>query len=143
MKYKRTDRVQSADFSCLEELKCDVIDNLLSMIKNNSDDTLGIIYIIADNKKALKLFEKLFKADINGFNFELFNDEEEVKLYDLKNEKELLITVFTDGCIWIQGININDYLDSDFYYIDADINSKWFRKIDDDSDEILIFNIED
>ena len=143
MKYKRTDRVQSADFNCLEELKCDIIDNLLEMIKNNSDDTLGIIYIIADNKKALELFDKLFKADINGFNFELFNDEEEIKLYDLKSEKELLITVFTDGCIWIQGININDYLDSDFYYIDADINSKWFRKIDDDSDEILIFDIED
>ena len=143
MKYQRTDRVQSADFSCLEELKCDIIENLLSIIKNNTDDTLGIIYIIADNKKALELFEKLFKADINGFNFELFNDEEEIKLHDLKSEKELLITVFTDGCIWIQGININDYLDSDFYYIDADINSKWLRKIDDDSDEILIFDIED
>ena len=143
MKYQRTDRVQSADFNCLEELKCDIIENLLSIIKNNTDDTLGIIYIIADNKKALELFEKLFKADINGFNFELFNDEEEVKLYDLKNEKELLITVFTDGCIWIQGININDYLDSDFYYIDADVNSKWLRKIDDGFNEILIFDLED
>ena len=111
--------------------------------KDNSDDNLGIIYIIADNKKALELFDKLFKANINGFNFELFNDEEEIKLYDLKSKKELLITVFTDGCIWIQKAGINDYFDSDFYYIDGDINSEWLRKIDDGKNEILIFDIED
>ena len=144
MKYQRTDRVQSADFSCLEELKCDIIENLLSMIKNkNTDEVFDIINIIIDKEKAFELFEKLFKADVNGFSFDFFETGEEIKLDNLKNQKELLISVSTDGCIWMEKIYPSIYLEAEFFYIDGDINSEWLRKIDDGKNEILIFDIED
>lgn len=145
MKYQRTDRVQEANFTCLEELKCDIIDNLLSMIKNkNTDEVFDIINIVINRDKAFELFEKLFKSDVNGFSFELFDiDDSEIKLDDLKKEKELLISVSTDGKIWIEGTSYINYLEAEFFYIDGNINSKWLINNDDGKNEILIFDLED
>ena len=72
MKYQRTDRVQSADFSCLEEFKCDIIENLLSLHK--TDEDFNLIDIIVDKNNAFDLFKILFESAVNGFNIEI--DEE-------------------------------------------------------------------
>lgn len=142
MKYQRTDKVQSADFSCLEELKCDIIENLLSMPK--TDEAFNLIDIIIDKNKAFDLFKILFESDVNGFTFEIDEEfENEFNLDDLRNENTLLITVCDDGKIWIDKANINYYLEAQFFYIDADVKAKWQTKIDNGYNEILIFNIED
>ena len=142
MKYQRTDRVQSADFSCLEELKCDIIENLLSLPK--TDEVFNLIDIIVDKNKAFDLFKILFESDVNGFNFEIDEEfENEFNLDDLRNEDTLLITVCDDGKIWIDKANINYYCEAQFFYIDANISSLWFRKIDNGENEILIFDIEE
>jgi len=142
MKYIRTDKVQEANFSCLEDLKCDIIENLLSMIENkNTDEVFDMIHIITDKEKAFKLFEKLYSADVNGFNFEIEDEDgENPDLYKLQNEKELLITVTTDGGIWIEKIYPSIDLKAQFFYIDAGINSEWLRKVNDGINEILIFD---
>ena len=143
MKYIRTDKVQEANFSCLEDLKCDIIENLLSMIENkNTDEVFDMIHIITDKEKAFKLFEKLYSADVNGFNFEIDDEDgEKPDLYKLQNEKELLITVTTDGGIWIEKIYPSIDLEAQFFYIDAGINSEWLRKVNDGINEILIFDL--
>lgn len=142
MKYQRTDKVQSADFSCLEELKCDIIENLLSLPE--ADEVFKTINIIVDKNKAFDLFKILFESDVNGFNFEIDEEfENELNLYNLKNEDTLLITVCDDGKIWIDKANINYYFESQFFYIDADVKAKWQTKIDNGCNEILIFDIED
>lgn len=141
MKYQRTDKVQSADFSCLEELKCDIIENLLSLPK--TDEAFEMIFVITDTSKAFELFYSLLESDVNGFNFECFNFGEELKLNELRKENQLLITVSTDGQIWIEKIYPTINLYAEFFYIDANISSLWFRKVDDGCNEILIFDIED
>ena len=143
MKYIRTDRVQEAEFSCLEELKCDIIENLLSMIENKNDEVFDMIHIITDKEKAFELFEKLLKADVNGFKFEISDMGEDINFDILKNKKELLLTVTTDGKVWMEKLYPSIYLEADFFYIDNDINSEWFRKVNDGFNEILIFDIED
>ncbi len=142
MKYQRTDKVQSADFSCLEELKCDIIENLLSLPE--ADEVFKTINIIVDKNKAFELFKILFESDVNGFKFEI--DEEfdnELNLYNLKNEDTLLITVCDDGKIWIDKANINYYCEAQFFYMDADVKYRWQIKLDDGINEILIFDIDD
>jgi len=111
MKYQRTDKVQLADFSCLEELKCDIIENLLSLPK--TDEVFNLIDIIVDKNKAFDLFKILFESDVNGFNFEIDEEfENEFNLDDLRNEDTLLITVCDDGKIWIDKANINYYCEA-------------------------------
>ena len=142
MKYQRTDKVQLADFSCLEELKCDIIENLLSLPK--TDEVFNLIDIIVDKNKAFDLFKILFESDVNEFTFEIQEEfENEFNLDDLRNEDTLLITICDDGKIWIDKANINYYCEAQFFYIDADVSSLWFRKIDNGENEILIFDIED
>ena len=145
MKYIRTDRVQSADFSCLEELKCDIIENLLSIIKkDNSDEVFEIIYILLSKEKAFELFTKLVSSNVNGFYFEIdYEIDCETDLEKLKDEKELVITVSTDGKIWIEKLYPNTGFETNYFYIDNDINSEWFRKVNDGFNEILIFDIDD
>ena len=139
MKYQRTDKVQLADFSCLEELKCDIIENLLSLPK--TDEAFEMIFVITDTSRAFELFYSLLESDVNGFNFN-FIDNEELSLNELRKEDQLLITVSTDGQIWIERIYPTINLYAEFFYIDGDINSLWFRKVDDGINEILIFDAE-
>ena len=138
MKYQRTDKVQSADFSCLEELKCDIIENLLSLPK--TEEAFEMIFVITDTSRAFELFYNLLESDVNGFNFN-FIDNEELSLNELRKEDQLLITVSTDGQIWIERIYPTINLYAEFFYIAGDINSLWFRKVDDGINEILIFDI--
>ena len=141
MKYQRTDKIQLADFSCLEELKCDIIENLLSLPK--TDEVFNLIDIIVNKNKAFDLFKILFESDVNGFNFEIDEEfENEFNLDDLRNEDTLLITVCYDGKIWIDKANINYYCEAQFFYIDADVKAKWQTKFDDGYNEILIFDID-
>lgn len=140
MKYQRTDKVQSADFSCLEELKCDIIENLLSLPK--TEEAFEMIFVITDTSRAFELFYSLLESDVNGFNFN-FIDNEELSLNELRKEDQLLITVSTDGQIWIERIYPTINLYAEFFYIDANISSLWFRKVDDGINEILIFDIDD
>lgn len=140
MKYQRTDKVQSADFSCLEELKCDIIENLLSLPK--TDEAFEMIFVITDTSRAFELFYSLLESDVNGFNFN-FIDNEELSLNELRKEDQLLITVSTDGQIWIERIYPTINLYAEFFYVDANISSLWFRKVDDRSNEILIFDIDE
>ena len=67
MRYTRPDKCQSANFSCLEELKCDIIENLLSLI--NTNESLQSISILIDIDKAFELSDKLIKSNVNGFYF--------------------------------------------------------------------------
>ena len=140
MKYQRTDKVQSADFSCLEELKCDIIENLLSLPK--TEEAFEMIFVITDTSRAFELFYSLLESDVNGFNFECF-EFGELKFNELRKEDQLLITVSTDGRIWIERIYPTINLYAEFFYIDGDINSLWFRKVDDGNNEILIFDIDE
>ena len=140
MKYQRTDKVQSADFSCLEELKCDIIENLLSLPK--TEEAFEMIFVITDTSRAFELFYSLLESDVNGFNFN-FIDNEELSLNELRKEDQLLITVSTDGQIWIERIYPTINLYAEFFYIDANISSLGFRKVDDGINEILIFDIDD
>lgn len=138
MKYQRTDKVQSADFSCLEELKCDIIENLLSMIeKDDSDEVFEFISIIISKNKVSELFNKLKESEVNGFNFEIDYSIDNI------NQEVCLIYVATDGKIGIEEVFPNTCIEADFFYIDANISSLWFRKVDDGCNEILIFDIED
>ena len=140
MKYQRTDKVQSADFSCLEELKCDIIENLLSLPK--TEEAFEMIFVITDTSRAFELFYSLLESDVNGFNFECF-EFGELKFNELRKEDQLLITVSTNGRIWIERIYPTINLYAEFFYIDGDINSLWFRKVDDGNNEILIFDIDE
>ena len=137
MKYIRTDRCQSANFSCLEDLKCDIIDNLLSMI--NSNETLRMINIVTNKDKAFELFGKLLQSEVNGFKFEVDNES---SLSVLQNEEIIIITVSTDGHLWAEESYPNIDLEAEFFYIDTDINSEWLRKVDDGFNEVLIFDMD-
>ena len=142
MKYQRTDKVQSADFSCLEELKCDIIENLLSLPK--TDEAFNLVDIIIDKNKAFELLKILFESDVNGFDFEFVEEfQDELNLDDLKNEETLLITVCDDGHIWISKADFNYLYEAQFFYMDADVKYRWQIKLDDGINEILIFDIDD
>lgn len=142
MKYQRTDKVQSANFSCLEELKCDIIENLLSLPE--VDEVFDMIFVITDTNTAFELFNSLLESDVNGFNFEIGGElGYKLDFEELRKENQLLITVSTDGKLWIEKIYPEINLFAQFFYIDANISSLWFRKIDNGENEILIFDIEE
>lgn len=137
MKYAKYDKVQSANFTCLEELKTDIIENLLSTPK--SDNVFEMIHIVINQNNGLKLFNKLFTSEVNGFNFTLFDEEE---LQDLSKEEVVLITVSTDGQIWVEKIYPSINLEAQFFYIDAGIKSIWLQKVDNGYNDILIFDMD-
>ena len=136
MKYTRHDNVQTADFNCLDELKVDIIENLLSLPK--TDNVFEMINIVINKNDGLELFNKLLESDINGFNFTLSNDEE---IRNLSNEEIVLVTVSTDGHIWIEKIYPSIDLEAEFFYIDAGIKSIWLQKVNNGYNDILIFDM--
>lgn len=136
MKYIRHDNVQLADFSCLDELRVDIIENLLSLPE--TDEVFNMIDIVINKNDGLKLFNELLKSDVNGFNFNL---DGKFKMENFENEEVVLVTVTTDGEIWLQKIRPSIDLQSQFFYIDAGINSLWFQKVDNGYNDILIFDL--
>jgi len=133
MKYIQQDRVQEATFSCLEELKCDIIENLLL----TPEDFRGIA-IILKSDLAEKLLLKLLDADINGFSLRLHPD---FAKDDLSNEENVIIELTNEGFIFVEKANLNTYFETDFVYFDIDVNSKWLHKFQEYKNDILLFNI--
>jgi len=133
MKYIQQDRFQEATFSCLEELKCDIIENLLL----TPEDFRGIA-IILKSDLAEKLLLKLLDADINGFSLQLHPDFEKD---DLSNEENVIIELTNEGYIFVEKANLNTYFETDFVYFDIDINSKWLQKFQEYKYDMLLFDI--
>lgn len=134
MKYKKQETVQDTTFSCLEELKCDIIENLLS-----TPDKYRSLAIIINIDSGEKLIRALFNSDVNGFKFRFHYDFEEE---DLSQERLIILELDSDGYIWIEKAHENYFYETDFFYIDADINSFWLQKLDNGENDILIFDMD-
>ena len=133
MKYKMQDKVQETTFSCLEELKCDIIENLLL----TPEDFRGIAVIIKSDL-AEKLLIKLLDADINGFSLRPHPDFESE---DLSKEENVIIELTNEGYIFVEKANLSTYFETDFVYLDIDVNSKWLQKFQEYENDILLFDI--
>lgn len=133
MKYKFYDRIQEATFSCLEELKCDIIENLLL-----TPEEFRGISIILKSDLAENLLSKLLDADINGFSLKLHPDFAE---NDLSNEEYIIIDVLNDGYIFVGKADLNTYFEPDFVYLSDNMDCKWLEKFSEYKNDILIINI--
>jgi hypothetical protein len=133
MKYIQQDRVQETTFSCLEELKCDIIENLLL----NPED-YRIITIILKSDLAEKLLLKLLDADINGFSLKIHPECNEK---NLSNEENVIIELTNEGYVFVEKANLNTYFETDFVYFDIDVNSKWLQKFQEYKNDMLLFDI--
>lgn len=133
MKYKFYDRIQETTFSCLEELKCDIIENLLLTPEEFRD-----ISIISKSDLAENLLSKLLDADINGFSLKLHPYFAE---NDLSNEEYIIIDVLNDGYVFMGKADLNTYFETDFVYLSDDMDCKWLEKFSGYKNDILFFNI--
>ena len=141
MKYSKN-KFRNITFSCIEEL----IDNMIDdVVKSNNE--YYTVNLIANTEIMTEAFKRFCEIKINGFEIDFgiveINTEEYDDLYYL--------TFGNDGKLWIEKAWHEDnqwhkagylYNNSEITYIcECDTNSDIVSIID--SDEILIFNIED
>lgn len=138
MKYRAKPKVQFADFSCLEELKVDVIENLLRFV----DTPCCYISILTNNITAEQLYTKLLKSVVNGFEFRLFDKYTPNDISKcVSNNKIVFLSLFNDGEISIDDTQRFENTAANFIYIDSTIDSCYLQVLNNQNREILIFNV--
>ena len=138
MKYKIYPKVQNATFSCIEELKVDMVENILRFVTKSP----CYIEIITTRERAEQLYTKLLQADINGFCFYLSEDDDNVSVSKCFVENEVVVlAVFNDGEIIIESTKHFNTSEAEFSYIDNELDKKFIKGLNNGFRDILLCNI--
>lgn len=143
MKYKFRDIVQDYSYTCLEELRVDLMETMQYLEKTNHQ--CAWINIVLSKYNAKSLYDLLLTSEYNGVKFHLHPDFcEDGEMFDAEN---IVITINSDGEIIIDGLNTSLTCAYEFLVIDKSISefediTKRYTDDMDSSDYILRFTIE-
>lgn len=140
MVYKEPQYIQKYNFSCVEELKCDIIENLLRLL----GDDYEYLTIILDSSTARKLYTKFLQSNVNGFCFLLHEDYTNQEVTEMLTEDNTIMSVNNQGEILFDvyktdlgGIGE----DNNFVYLSETLADKWIKRFEKQKTECLVFSI--
>lgn len=142
MKYKFRDIVQDYSYTCLDELRVDLMETMQYLEKTTHQNTYINIILSKDNAK--KMYELLKDSEYKGVAFHLnpdFPDDDEL------NADKVVITINSDSEIIVEELNTSLTCGFSFLVIDKsipefeDITKRYTEDID-SSNYILRFKIE-
>ena len=145
MKFKFVPSVQEYDYSCLDELRIDLIQTMDYLTKEKNRDEW--VSFISSSDRAIEFFDLLKESVYNDTQFELCAD------YELFYEEELqsdvvIITINPDSEILVEGLDMSLNGVMPFIMIDkslsnySEIVERYSTSEDDSADYILGFTIE-
>ena len=145
MKFKFVPSVQEYDYSCLDELRIDLIQTMDYLTKEKNRDEW--VSFISSSDRAIEFFDLLKESVYNDTQFELCAD------YELFYEEELqsdvvIITINPDSEILVEGLDMSLNGVMPFIMIDkslsnySEIVERYSTSEDDSADYILGFKIE-
>ena len=144
MRYKMCDLIQSTKFSCLDELKCDVIEYLLSDVSQSYDYSVATIILPSDLARIL--YTKFLQADVNGFHFKLFEEYTNVEVTTMLAENDyVLLELDKDGKIFFDRGKVYDCTGSEkseMVYLHESLQTEWLSSLIKNSAYVLVWNIE-
>ncbi len=142
MKYKFRDIVQDYSYTCLEELRVDLMETMQYLEKTTHQNTYINIILSKDNAK--KMYELLKDSEYKKVAFHLASDYPDDEELDAD---KVVITINSDSEIIIEELNMALLCGYDFLVIDKSIPeyeeiTKRYTDDMDSSDYILRFTIE-
>lgn len=123
MVYKFPDIIQRYNFSCLEELKCDMIENVLRI---KEDVEYNCVNILLHSDLARKLYTMLLGADVNGFQLKLFEEMTNEEVTQIMTQQDyVVISITNQGTVFVEEqIYIEPDFPNDFWYAQEDLFDK-------------------
>ena len=144
MKYERSNRFQRCEFSCLEELKCDMLENLLALRERQN---YPMVTVIVDRVKAKKFLDVLLNADVNGFKTSICEGDTLDDCYRVIDSYDYsIITLDDDGVIYVEKCKVGYGgigEDGVFVYLPAEIEELWSDIFRQRSTENLVYTIQE
>lgn len=140
MVYKFPQLVQYGNFSCVEELRCDAIENLLRIPENIAFSNVN--FLVTPNV-GRKLYTELLKSDVNGFSLSLFGEETNEEVTDIMTKQSfVVISVNNQGTIFVEEIiYIEPEWANDFWYVQKELYDDIKEKIEKCNTKTLVFTI--
>ena len=140
MVYEFPALVQKYNFSCLEELKCDAIENVLRI---KEDEAYNSVNVVLSADLARKLYTMFLKADVNGFSLRPFEEYTNEEITMIMTENPYVVLSLTNqGIMFVeQKIYIDCEWPYDFWYVQEDYFDIVKDKIEKDKVPTLTFTI--
>ena len=145
MKFKFVPSVQEYDYSCLDELRIDLIQTMDYLTKEKNRDEW--VSFISSSDRAIEFFDLLKESVYNDTQFKLCEDYEPFYEEDLKSDV-VVITINPDSEILVEGLNMSLMGVMPFIAVDkslsnySEIVERYSTSEDDNADYILGFTIE-
>lgn len=144
MRYQKYDLIQNTTFSCLEELKCDVIEYLIN--PKSQMRGYGTATIILPSELARMLYTKFLQADVNGFKMKLFEEYTDVEVTQILVDNEyVLLSVDNEGQIFFDAGKVYDCTGeekNDLVYLHEYYCKEWFPTLKRNAAYTLVWRIE-
>lgn len=144
MKFEFAASMQEYDYSCMDELRVDLIQTMDYLFKQKGKDAW--LSIMTSSDRAKEIFELLEESVYNGVQFKLLEDYEETVEDDLESEV-VVITINPDCEILTEGLNMKLRGVMPFIAVDKalpnydEIVERYSVVEDDNADYILGFTI--
>lgn len=138
MVYKFPDVVQQGFFSCVEELRCDAIDNVLRIPE---DVDYNNITFLLYPKTARNLYTALLKSNVNGFTLHLFEEMTNEEVTGLMTKSSYVIMAINNqGTIFVEDkLYVEPEWPNDFWYVEGDLYDLVKDKMERYSKKTLVF----
>lgn len=141
MIYQFSSIIQRGKFSCVEELKCDALENLLRIPEDVAYNSVNFL-VFPDT--ARKLYTALLKTDVNGFSLHLFEEDTNEEVTNIMtNNTFVVISVNNKGSIFVEEkIYVEPGIKNDFWYIEDELFSIIKNKVEQFNTPSLICSFE-
>lgn len=140
MVYQFPQIIQEHNFSCIDELKCDALENVLRI---KEDVAYNSVNFFVTPKVARKLYTELLKAEINGFTLSLFNEQTNEEVTDIMTSTSfVVISITNQGIIFVESII---YVDTDwpydFWYVEKELIDLIRSQLEKTQTKALVFTL--
>ena len=140
MVYQFPQIIQEHNFSCIEELKCDALENVLRI---KEDIAYNSVNFLVTSKVARKLYTELLKAEINGFQLRLFNEQANEEVTGIMtNGNFVVISITNQGVMFVEEIiYVEQDWPNDFWYVEEELAALIKAQLEKTETKALIFTL--
>lgn len=140
MVYQFPQVIQKHNFSCIEELKCDALETVLRI---KEDIAYNSVNLLVTPKVARKLYTELLKADINGFQLRLFDEQANEAVTDIMtNGNFVVISITNQGVMLVEKIiYVEQDWPNDFWYVEEELATLIKAQLEKTETKALIFTL--
>lgn len=140
MVYQFPQIIQEHNFSCIEELKCDALENVLRI---KEDIAYNSVNFLVTSKVARKLYTELLKAEINGFALSLFNEQTNEEVTDIMTSTNfVVISITNQGIMFVEKvIYVEQDWPNDFWYVEEELAALIKAQLEKTETKALIFTL--